>query len=98
VSTQVTQTQYSLAVRDDDRAYVVLGPVFQDIVDVAFIVNAYEEAAWPTVNQTEFLTCQTHGRRVHQRHHFTYIFCQQTVEEFLVSILRNKTLCENQRV
>lgn len=87
MSTQITQSQYPLAVRDDDRSYVVLGPVLQDVVDVSPIVDAHEEAAGPAIDQTELLTGQTYGRRVHQRHHLTYVLCQQTVEEFLVPVL-----------
>lgn len=54
--TEVTQSQYPLAVRDDDRPYVVLGPVLQDIVDVTPIVDAHEETAGPAIDQTELLT------------------------------------------
>lgn len=73
LSTQVTQAEYPLAVRDDDRPHVLLGPVLQDLVDVALVVDAYEEASRPAIHQAELLTRLTHGRRVHQRHHAGYI-------------------------
>lgn len=84
---QIAQSQYPLAIRDDDRPYIVFGPVLQDIVDVSSIVDAHEEATGPSIDQTELLTRQAYSWRVHQRHHFTYVLCQQTVEEFLVSVL-----------
>lgn len=65
----------------------MLGPVLQDVVDVPSVMDAHEETAGPAIDQTELLTRQTYSWRIHQRHHFTYVVCQQTVEELLVSIL-----------
>ena len=41
---QISQPQDPLPVRDDDGPDVALGPVLQDVVDVALVVDGDEEA------------------------------------------------------
>jgi len=87
VGTEVTQAEDSLSVGDHNRPHVRLGPIAQQVVHVALVVDGDEEAARPPVHQAEFLARQPHGRRVHDRHHVFHVFGQQPVEQVLIAIL-----------
>lgn len=45
VAAQVAETENSLAVRDHDRLDTRLGPVANDVVDVALVVDGDEQAS-----------------------------------------------------
>lgn len=87
VGAQVAEAEDALAVSDHNGPHITLGPVAQDVVDVAFIVDGDEETARSPIHQTKLLARQTHSWRVHDRHHGVHVFRQQSVEEVLVAIL-----------
>lgn len=90
LGSKVTEAEDALAVGDDDGSHVVLGPVFQHVVDVALVVDADEEATGPAEYQAELLAGQTDRRRVDQGHHLLHVLAQQLVEELLVAVLMMK--------
>ena len=51
VDAEVAEAEDALAVGDDNGAHVVLGPVLQDLVDVALVVDGDEKAlgAWKNI-------------------------------------------------
>lgn len=90
MSPEIAEPENTLAVRHNDRAYVVLGPIFNDLVHVTLVVDADEQASRSSVNQSELLTRQTNRRGVDQGHHLLDILAEETIEEPLVSVLLGK--------
>ena len=85
------------------REYNCYWPVFQDIIDVSYVVYCDEEAARAAVHQAVLLAGEAHGRRVHYRHHVRNVLADETVEQVFVAILHiimyihrqyNKRNCE----
>lgn len=87
VGAQVAEAEDALAVGDHNGPHVRLGPVAQDVVDVALVMDGDEEAARSPKHQTKLLARQAHRWRVHDWHHGLHVFGQQTVKEVFVAIL-----------
>ena len=87
VSSQISESQNSFAVSDDNSADIFFGPVTQHAVDVSFIVNGDKQTARSTIDDTKLLTGQTHGRCVNDGHHVLDILRKNAVKQALVTIL-----------
>ena len=62
VDAEVAEAEDALAVGDDNGAHVVLGPVLQDLVDVALVVDGDEEALGNEIEIRRVVKLETPGR------------------------------------
>lgn len=88
--TQISQPQNTFTIGHHDSAHIRLWPIPNDIIDVALVVDGDKETSRATIDQAELLARQTHGGRVHNRHHLFHILGEQAEEEAFISVLEKR--------
>ena len=86
LTTQIAQAQDTLAIRHHNGAHVLDGPIVQDGLDVALVLDRNVQAARSRHNLAPFLTCQANGRRVDDGHVLFNIRLKYLIEQYLVTI------------
>src|SRR6516165_7086287 len=84
----IAETQYSLAVADDDRLDVVETGVGEDVRDMGALRPAEEQPARVVPGVAELLAALPNRRRIDERRHFAEVARQQRIEQCLVGVLQ----------
>ena len=87
VRAEIAKAQDPFTVGDDDQLGLI-GPVAEQLGDVAAIVGADEHAARPLEDQAETLTGEAHGRRIDQWLDFIDVVANDPEKQRLVAVMQ----------